>query len=159
MFPRLRLRLRSRPVVLAVASGGGHWIQMLRLAPAFLGAEVHFATTDRSASHQVSPAPLHVYPDANKDTPLRLALCAIRLAWLVLRIRPDVVVSTGAAGGFLAIRLARLTGARTMFIDSIANARELSISARLALGVADRVLSQWPRVAEITGAEYRGAVI
>jgi hypothetical protein len=46
-----------------------------------------------------------------------------------------------------------------MFIDSIANARELSISARLALGVADRVLSQWPRVARLTGAEYRGAVI
>ena len=55
--------------------------------------------------------------------------------------------------------IARLIGARTMFIDSIANARELSISARLALGVADRVLSQWPRVAELTGAEYRGAVI
>ena len=152
-------RHRSRPVVLAVASGGGHWVQMLRLAPAFRGAEVHFATTDRSAAAQVSPAPLHVYPDANKDTPARLALCALRLAWLVLRIRPDVVVSTGAAGGFLAIRLARLTGARTMFIDSIANARELSISARLALGVADRVLSQWPRVADLTGAEYRGAVI
>jgi hypothetical protein len=69
------------------------------------------------------------------------------------------VVSTGAAGGVLAIRIARLIGARTMFIDSIANARELSISARLALGVADRVLSQWPGVAEQTGAEYRGAVI
>jgi UDP-N-acetylglucosamine:LPS N-acetylglucosamine transferase len=145
--------------VLAVASGGGHWVQMLRLAPAFRGADVHFATTDHSAAAQVAPAPLHVYPDANKDTPLRLALCALRLAWLVARIRPDVVISTGAAGGFLAIRLARLIGARTMFIDSIANARELSISARLALGVADRVLSQWPRVADLTGAEYRGAVI
>jgi UDP-N-acetylglucosamine:LPS N-acetylglucosamine transferase len=132
---------------------------MLRLAPAFRGAMVHFATTDRSAAGQVAPAPLHVFPDANKDTPLRLVLCALRLAWLVIRIRPDVVVSTGAAGGFLAIRLARLTGARTMFIDSIANARELSVSARLALGVADRVLSQWPRVADLTGAEYRGAVI
>jgi UDP-N-acetylglucosamine:LPS N-acetylglucosamine transferase len=155
MFPQRR----SRPVVLAVASGGGHWVQMLRLAPAFRGAEVHFATTDRSAADQVAPAPLHVYPDANKDTPLRLALCALKLAWLVLRIRPDAVISTGAAGGFLAIRVARLTGARTMFIDSIANARELSISGRLALGVADRVLSQWPRVADLTGAEYRGAVI
>jgi UDP-N-acetylglucosamine:LPS N-acetylglucosamine transferase len=153
------LHRRSRPVVLAVASGGGHWVQMLRLAPAFQGAEVHFATTDRSAAVQVAPAPLHVYPDANRETPFRLFLCALRLAWLVLCLRPDVVVSTGAAGGFLAIRLARLTGARTMFIDSIANARELSISARLALGVADRVLSQWPGVSNSSGAEYRGAVI
>jgi hypothetical protein len=46
-----------------------------------------------------------------------------------------------------------------MFIDSIANARGLSVSARLALRAADRVLSQWPNVARLTGAEYRGAVL
>lgn len=147
------------PVILAVSSGGGHWVQMRRLAPAFNGAEVHYATTDASASDLIEKAQLHIYPDANKDTPVRLALCVIRLAWIVFRLRPQVVVSTGAAGGFLAIRIARLIGARTMFIDSIANARELSISARLSMGVADRVLSQWPGVAALTGAEYRGAVI
>ena len=150
---------RSRPVVLAVSSGGGHWVQMQRLSPAFSGADVHYATTDASSAAQVGAARLHVFPDANKDTPLRLVLCCLRLAWLVFSLRPQVVVSTGAAGGFLAIRLARLIGARTMFIDSIANARDLSISARLSMGVADRVLSQWPGVAELTGAEYRGAVI
>lgn len=150
---------RHRPVILAVSSGGGHWVQLQRLKPAFAGTEVHYATTDITASAQAMDGTVHIYPDANKDTPLRLALCLLQMAWIVLRVRPDVVVSTGAAGGFLAIRMARLFGARTMFIDSIANARELSISARLALGVADRVLSQWPRVAELTGAEYRGAVI
>ena len=152
-------RTKDRPVLLAVSSGGGHWIQMRRLAPAFSGAEVHYATPDASVGEQVDRGRLHVFPDANKDTPLRLAICAIRVAWIVLRLRPNVVISTGAAGGFLAIRMARLIGARTMFVDSIANARELSVSARLSMGVADRVLSQWPGVAAQTGAEYRGAVI
>lgn len=150
---------KGRPVVLAVSSGGGHWVQMRCLAPAFSGADVHYATTDSSAADQVGKSRLHVYPDANKDTPLRLLFCVLWMAWLVLRLRPQVVISTGAAGGFLAIKLARLIGARTMFIDSIANARELSISARLSLGVADRVLSQWPGVAALTDTEYRGAVI
>lgn len=145
--------------MLAVSSGGGHWVQMRRLSPAFRGAEVHYATTDATASDLFEEARIHVFPDANKDTPIRLALCLIRLAYIVVRLRPQVVVSTGAAAGFLAIRLARLFGARTMFIDSIANARQLSISARLSVGVADRVLSQWPGVAVLSGAEYRGAVI
>ncbi|MBF9046429.1 hypothetical protein LSUCC0031_04795 [Rhodobacterales bacterium LSUCC0031] len=149
----------KRPVILAVSSGGGHWVQLQRLTPAFAGAEVHYATTDATASAQALDGQVHLYPDANKDTPLRLLACVLCMVWIVLRVRPDVVVSTGAAGGFLAIRLARLIGARSMFIDSIANARDLSISARLALGVADRVLSQWPGVAALTGAEYRGAVI
>ncbi len=152
-------RKKTAPVVLAVSSSGGHWTQMQRLAPAFSGAEVHYATTDETASEQVSTRNFHVFPDANKDTPLRLLICALSLAWIVLRVRPDVIVSTGAAGGFLAIRLGRIFGARTMFIDSIANARNLSVSARLALNVADHVLSQWPGVAAKTGAEYRGAVI
>ena len=37
--------------------------------------------------------------------------------------------------------------------------RKLSLSARLALAVSHRVLSQWPGVARLTGAEYRGAVL
>ncbi|MEP5008374.1 MAG: UDP-N-acetylglucosamine--LPS N-acetylglucosamine transferase, partial [Roseobacter sp.] len=63
---------RSKPVVLAVSSGGGHWVQMQRLAPAFGYADVHYATTEKTTSARVGDACLHVYPDANKDTPLRL---------------------------------------------------------------------------------------
>ncbi len=153
------IAVQRPPRVLAVASGGGHWVQLMRLRPAFAGAEVHYATVDQSAAAAVAPAPVHVYPDANKETPVRLMLAALRLALIVLRVRPDVVVSTGAAGGYLAIRFARILGARTMFIDSIANARELSVSARLAQKAADLVLSQWPAVARATGAVYRGAVL
>lgn len=156
----LSAKIRNRsPRVLAVASGGGHWAQLMRLRSAFEGADVHFATVDPSAAEVVAPAPLHLYPDANSRTPLRLLLSAATMLGIVLRVRPDVVVSTGAAGGYMAIRIARLLGARTIFIDSIANARQLSVSARLSLGVADRVLSQWPDVAAAQGAEFRGSVL
>ena len=145
--------------VLALASGGGHWVQLMRLRAAFEGAEVHFATVDATAGATVAPAPVHLYADANKDTKLRLIKAALQLAVIVLKLRPDVVVSTGAAGGVLAIAIARLIGARTMFIDSIANARQLSVSAKLAQKLAHRVLSQWPDVARQSGAEFHGAVL
>jgi UDP-N-acetylglucosamine:LPS N-acetylglucosamine transferase len=145
--------------VLAVASGGGHWVQLMRLRPVFEGTDIHYATVDPSARAMVAPATVHLYPDANKDTLLRMVLAALALAVIVIRVRPHVVISTGAAGGYLAIRIARLLGARTVFIDSIANTRQLSVSGRLAQRVADVVLSQWPGVAAATGAEYRGAVL
>lgn len=158
-MPTRRALAPSPRRVLAVASGGGHWVQLMRLRPAFDGTEVHYATVDASARAVVAPSPVHLYPDANKDTPLRLILAAVVLTLIVLRVRPHVVVSTGAAGGYLAIRIARAMGARTVFIDSIANTRQLSVSARLAQRVADLVLSQWPQVAKAAGAEYRGAVL
>ena len=147
------------PRVLAVASGGGHWVQLLRLRRAFDGADLHYASTVRDSARHVNPAPFHWFPDANRDTKLKLALSALIVFWIVLRVRPDVVVSTGAAGGYFAIRFAQFFGGRGMFIDSIANAQNLSKAGALALGKADRTLSQWPEVAAATGAEYHKGVL
>lgn len=147
------------PRVLAVASGGGHWVQLLRLRAAFAGTDVHYATVEASAAAMVHPAPVHVYPDANKDTKIKLAWAALRLLMIVLTVRPDVVISTGAAGGYFAIRFAKLIGARTVFVDSIANSRQLSVTAQMCFGVADRVISQWPDVAQDSGTEFWGSVL
>ncbi len=146
------------PRVLAVASGGGHWIQLMRLRPALGAHRTVYASVDPAAAADVAPAPFRTIPDANRDTKLRLLLLTLRLAAIVIATRPQVVVTTGAAPGYVAIRLARLIGARTMFIDSVANARELSLSARLAEAHADRLLTQWPEVAARTGADYSGSV-
>ncbi|MEM7179017.1 MAG: UvrB/UvrC motif-containing protein, partial [Pseudomonadota bacterium] len=67
------------PRVLAISSGGGHWVQLRRLAPAFDGSEVVFATVDRSAAQSVAPARVYLYPDANKDQKLRLVLASLRV--------------------------------------------------------------------------------
>lgn len=145
--------------VLAIASGGGHWTQLLRLRPAFDGCTVHFATVDATAAAAVRPAPVHTFPDANRDTKIRLIFAILKVMWIVLRVRPHVIVSTGAAPGYLAIRFGKMLGARTMFIDSIANAQEMSLSAHLAKRHADRLLSQWPEVAEKENVVYRGSVL
>ena len=71
MFPRRSPRRPTR--ILAVSSGGGHWVQMLRLRPAFAGAEVHFASVAPSSAAMVAPAPgrprtEHVQTDAAAPT-------------------------------------------------------------------------------------------
>lgn len=150
----------SRPRrVLALSSGGGHWVQLMRLASAFDGCETHYACTEAGQRHQVSEHPFYTFPDANKDQPARLIVCTLRLIVILARVRPDVIVTTGAAGGLIAITLGKCVGARGLFVDSIANAHELSISARLAQRVAAAVFTQWPRVAVHTAAAFRGSVL
>jgi len=68
-------------------------------------------------------------------------------------------VTTGSAPGLLALRLARLLGMRTVWIDSVANVEELSLSGRKARRYADLWLTQWPHLAKEQGPEYRGSLL
>ncbi len=144
--------------ILAVASSGGHWVQLRRLALAFDGADVAYLSTDRGHRLEVGPARFYAVNDASRWNKLALVACALRILWVVLRERPDVVVSTGAAPGYLAIRLARMLGARTVWIDSVANVDALSMSGRLASEMADLCLTQWPQLAG-GRVKYLGAVL
>ena len=145
--------------ILAVSSGGGHWIQLLRLRPAFAGTEVTYASVGRGSAADVAPAAYHAIPDANRAQKVKLVFLLLRLSLLILRVRPDVVISTGAAPGYFAVRIGRMLGARTLFLDSIANAEELSLSAHLARRHCDLVLTQWPSLAEQDGPQFRGSVL
>jgi exopolysaccharide biosynthesis glucuronosyltransferase PssD len=144
--------------ILGVASSGGHWVQLRRLLPVFEGHDVAYLTTDAGHAAEVAPARFYVVGDANRWNKLALARSALKILWVVLRERPDVVVSTGAAPGYLAIRFAKLLGARTVWIDSVANVEELSLSGRMASSTADLCLTQWPHLAE-GGVQYKGAVL
>lgn len=137
----------KRPKVLAVASGGGHWVQLRRVAPAFEGADVVYVTVEPSYRAEVGDATFRLIVDATRWNKVKLLRMLIQIAWIVLTERPDVVISTGAAPGYFAIRLGKLAGARTMWIDSIANVEHLSMSGTKIMKHADRCLTQWPHLA------------
>ncbi|RKQ94088.1 oligosaccharide biosynthesis protein Alg14 [Solirubrobacter pauli] len=151
-------RARRPQRILAVASSGGHWVQLSRLKPAFEGHDVAYLTTEPGHRREVGSARFYSVPDANRNAKGKLALATAKLVWIVLRERPDVVVSTGAAPGYLALRVAKLVRARTVWVDSVANVEELSMSGRLASTKADLCLTQWPHLAEGRVA-YEGAVL
>jgi UDP-N-acetylglucosamine:LPS N-acetylglucosamine transferase len=148
----------ERQRVLAVASSGGHWVQLCRLRPAFDGHDVAYLTTDAGHRVEVGDARFHTVNDANRWNKAALVRSALKILWVVLRERPNVVVSTGAAPGYIAIRLGKLLGARTVWIDSVANVDELSLSGQMASVRADLCLTQWPHLAD-GRVGYMGTVL
>lgn len=145
--------------VLAVASGGGHWVQLLRTCAAFENCEVTFVTAHPSYRAQVGSARFYTLKDANRWNPAGLLGAACKLLYILLVERPDVVFSTGAAPGYLALRLGRIMGARTVWLESIANVEQLSMSGRKIGPYADLWLTQWPGLARPGGPLYAGAVL
>ena len=156
------------PRVLAIASAGGHLVQLCRLMPAWAGCDVAVVTTDRAFRNEVKriadssgveePTFIAV-TEANRWQKLRLIRSALEISVILLRFRPDVLVTTGAAPGYLALRLAAVMGARTVWIDSVANADELSLSGLKAGRHADLWLTQWEHLARPGGPAYRGSVL
>lgn len=146
------------PRVLAIASGGGHWEQLMQIREGFADCDVVFATTIPKLGEKSGVDAITV-PDCNRHEKLKSAWSALYLFWLLVRVRPDVIVTTGALPGFLAVLIGRWIGARTLWLDSVANAEELSMAGRLAHRHVNRLLTQWPNVAEVTGAEYYGSVL
>lgn len=150
----------GKPIrLLAACSGGGHWVQMMRLRPAFDGCDVAFLTVEPSLAAQVPGARIHIVGDANEQRKTALLLQALRVALVVLRERPHVVISTGASVGFFALRFARLIGARTIWVDSVANVERMSKSGRLAQPCADLWMTQWPHLASPEGPTFAGSVL
>jgi UDP-N-acetylglucosamine:LPS N-acetylglucosamine transferase len=145
--------------VLAIASGGGHWVQLLRLRPAFAGERVAFVTVKRTYRADVGDAPFYVVNDATRWNKLGLLRLALRMTWIVLRERPDVIVTTGAAPGYFGVLIGKLFGARTAWIDSMANVERLSLSGQKVGRWADLWLTQWPELASEGGPRFQGAVI
>jgi len=159
--------------VLAIASSGGHWVQLQRIRPAWEGCDVAYVTTDKGARDFIiqdardrSLVELRCYTvcSANRWQKVRLVRQLLRITMILFQERPDVIISTGAAPGFFALRIGKLLGARTIWIDSIANAETLSLSGKKAGSCADLWLTQWEHLKGSEDPErglpvFKGAVL
>lgn len=160
--------MSSKPKVLAIASSGGHFMQLMRVMPAFAGCELHVASTngglgqmalDQGNLAGLETVPFHKVTEANRWEKLRLIKSLADVGLLVLKLRPDVVISTGAAPGYFAIRAGKLVGAKTIWLDSMANAEALSMSGEMAGKHVSLWLTQWPQLATENGPKYEGSVL
>ena len=157
--PRVDTGELPRPRVMAVASGGGHWQQLMILSPAFAEADVLYVTTLKGLAENFEVSPAVLVTECNRHEKRKVLRCARDLWRELRRFRPDVVVTTGALPGVIALGLAKLLKVRTVWVDSVANAEEMSLSGKLARRVADHWYSQWEHVAEATGARYAGSIL
>ena len=148
-----------RKKIVAISSGGGHWIELLRLRPAFQGHFVVYVTVSEAYRTHVGDAPLRVIDDCTRWDKLGLLKTSMQVLRVLLEERPDVVVSTGALPGFFGVLFAKRLGARTIWVDSLANVEELSMSGQKIGPHADLWLTQWPELERPGGPRYAGTVL
>lgn len=139
--------------------------QILDLEPLWKDAQHLFVTEDTALGRSIArdhPAAFvaHVaLGQARLGAPVRMVAAAVRNAWqslrIVLRHRPDAVITTGAGSMFFTVLWARMTGARIVLIDSFARFDRPSAFARIAGPLAHLRIAQ----AEESGRRWPGSVV
>ena len=146
----------KRKKILAVSSSGGHWVQLMRLRPAWDSCSVSYLTTEAAykadvtsyaADRRLETPAFYTTVLASRWTKLKLIRQLFEVLYVVIRVRPDVIISTGASLGFFAFKVGQLIGAKTIWIDSIANVEQISLTGEKVKSCSNVWLTQWPHLA------------
>jgi UDP-N-acetylglucosamine--N-acetylmuramyl-(pentapeptide) pyrophosphoryl-undecaprenol N-acetylglucosamine transferase len=142
-------------VTVLAGSPGGHLDLLVAVGPALDGPRAWVTAPGPQADElerlgerverlpEYGRSPVRVLPN------LRRAIAVLR------RVRPSVVVASGASLVVPFCVLARLFGARIVFIETTARVGDASMSGRVISRLADAVLVQWAE----TARRYRNAVL
>jgi len=146
------------------ASSGGHMNELLKLlessqnwpeSPAF-----YITTLDALVAKLEEKGPYYIIGECNRRCLLKVFGVLIRSLKIVVKERPDVVITTGSLPLAIFCLVAKAVGSKIVWIDSIANIECFSMSGRLVLPFADLFLTQWPELSEkYNNVEYAGALI
>lgn len=143
-----------------VCSTGGHLLQLHQLRKAWVGRTTVWVTFDKSDARSLLAGEHVVYAYGPTNRNIVNLVRNLGLAWKVVRrVRPKVLLTTGAGVAVPFAWIARMHGARVTYVESISRIDRPSLSWRLIAPVADRLYAQWPELAErIPRARYAGSV-
>jgi len=171
--------MSKKQKILAIASPGGHWIQLNKICNAMESRfDVVYATPTAQYGSANSQRKIHNITDASADSKLKLIPLAFQLLLIMLKERPTAIISTGAAPGAIAVLIAKTaiisTGAapgaiavliakflpiKTIWVDSIANVAKLSRSGEMVKNHANLVITQWEPLSDGKTIHYKGSVL
>jgi len=154
---------------------GGHLDEMLGLLDAFTGHDFFFVTFNtKMTRHAGSITRIHYVPNFKSfidptrlPSVFRTVYTFGYLAWntpktlgILLRERPDVVISTGGPVTIPIFFLSRILGIRSIYVESITRVDDLSGTGRMVYPIVDIFLVQWPTLLKkYRKAEFWGRII
>ncbi|MHC4157762.1 MAG: PssD/Cps14F family polysaccharide biosynthesis glycosyltransferase [Planctomycetota bacterium] len=130
-------------------SPGGHMIQARQLARVYEKYEHFYFTFSGAVAKALSKTSrVRSIPNIVRSNPVSWFTGAVLSAYIAIVERPDVIISTGAGVVVFFCIFAKLSGAKLIFIESMAKVEKPTLTARLLYPVSDLFFVQWPDLLE-----------
>jgi poly-beta-1,6-N-acetyl-D-glucosamine synthase len=153
--PRQRSKVGG---LMLVADPGGHLSELLALREVWERFERCWIVIDDVDTAALSGESLFIAHGPTQRSVWKLARNSLLAFRLVRRLRPSVILTTGAGLSVPFAWTGRLFGARVLYIEC-AGRVGISTSGRLVAPVAHRFYVQWPGVLpELPNAQYYGSI-
>jgi UDP-N-acetylglucosamine:LPS N-acetylglucosamine transferase len=135
--------------------------ELLRLSDSWRHYETFFVTTVPVVQDELKGSGnVYVVGECNRQHIGLVFLVLLRCIKIIFKEKPDIVISTGAAAGCMTCFLAKIMGAKIVWIDSITNVEKISLSGRMVRYIADLFLVQWPELMnKYKRVEFAGTLI
>lgn len=144
------------------ASSGGHYEQLLMLKPLMERYDSVIVTEKTLYSSKVDGIPMYYLSQVNRKEKSflpRMIVNSFRSLKIMLKERPDVVITTGVLAVIPLCLLAKLFGKKLIYLESFAKVTSPTETGKLLYKFADRFYVQWESMREIyPDAVYLGGI-
>jgi UDP-N-acetylglucosamine:LPS N-acetylglucosamine transferase len=146
--------------LLLVCSSGGHLLQLVALREAWQDYSRVWVSFDKSDVRSLLREERVEFAYGPTNRSLKNLFRNLWLAWRIVgRVRPRVVLTTGAGVAVPFAWIARLRRARIVYVESLTRIDRPSLSCRMIAPTADRLYVQWPELAAtLKSSTYSGNV-
>ncbi len=136
-------------------SAGGHLTEVLQLALVYKKYDHFFITFKRKDSEDLSKTERVYFITDPKRNIIKLLKNIKESITILLREKPDVIITTGAGVVIPTCYIAKILGKKIIFIESFCRIFEKSFTGRLIYPIAGLFLIQWK---ELSGKYGRKAI-
>lgn len=136
--------------VLFISSTGGHLSEMMRLSPMFPKYDYYIITEKTKSNLSLKekyPGRVGYLVYGTKRRfltyPFKLLFNCFKSLFYFIKIRPKVVITTGAHTAGPMCCIAKLFRKKVIYIETLANSKTKTVTGRLVYHFADLFIVQW----------------
>lgn len=145
--------------ILVISSSGGHFVQLSMLSNQLNCKKLVAVGTYLSQPTFINCDTYYSVSDFSRDNVHLAIKVFIQSIKILIVEKPELIITTGAAPGLIMLICSKLFKVKGLWIDSLANSKELSFSAKIARFLGFKVLTQSIQVSNKYGVEFHGRVI
>ena len=150
--------------VMFISSTGGHFVEMSQLKDLLNKYDYYIVTentSDKMYLKEKYPKKVSYLVYGTKDHmltyPFKLLFNCFKSLFIYLKVRPKVIITTGAHTAGPMCCIGKIFGSKIIFIESMANITTKTITGRLIYKFADLFIVQWESMLKLyPKAKYGG---